>query len=274
MGFKLVEAVYRLDRNATTPSEQAVLLALAFRANDKTLLCYPKQETLVEMTHLSRATVAIALNALRQKGFLDWKSGGPSKRRGKYGQVLANDYTLKLQARGEKSKISDEGHVQQSDMAMSSHKTRPCPAAGHSHVRQSDIAMSGSQTPTENTTGKTSEITSPIPNRNDSGSESDFDKALRSMGIGVPSREGAGMPPHSQREVSPLLMALEVCGLAPGTEPYRANYRTFSGTMLRLGMERSMEIVRTFASELRQGEMDGIRNLPALLMKRLQQNCG
>ena len=138
MGFKLVEAVYRLDRNATMPSEQAVLLALAFRANDKTLLCYPKQETLVEMTHLSRATVATALNALRQKGFLDWKSGGPSKRRGKYGQVLANDYTLKLQAKGEKSKISDEGHVQQSDMAMSSHKTRPCPAAGHSHVRQSD----------------------------------------------------------------------------------------------------------------------------------------
>ena len=44
--------------------------------------------------------------------------------------------------------------------------------------------------------------------------------------------------------------------------------------MLRLGMERSMEIVRTFASELRPGEMDGIRNLPALLMKRLQQNYG
>ena len=226
------------------------------------------------MTHLSRATVATALNALRQKGFLDWKSGGPSKRRGKYGQVLSNDYTLKLQAKGEKSKISDEGHVQQSDMAMSSHKTRPCPAAGHSHVRQSDIAMSSSQTPTENTTDKTSEMTSPIPNRNDSGSESDFDKALKSMGIGVPSREGAGMPPHAQKEVSPIQMALEVCGLVPGTEPYRANYRTFSGTMLRLGMERSMEIVRTFASELRQGEMDGIRNLPALLMKRLQQNCG
>ena len=89
-----------------------------------------------------------------------------------------------------------------------------------------------------------------------------------------PPREEAGTPPYSQREVSPLLMALEVCGLAPGTEPYRANYRTFSGTMLRLGKERSMEIVRTFASELRQGEMAGIRNLPALLMKRLQQNCG
>ena len=88
------------------------------------------------------------------------------------------------------------------------------------------------------------------------------------------SREGAGTPPHSQREVSPLLMALEVCGLAPGTEPYRANYRAFSGAMLRLGMERSMEIIRTFASELRQGEMDGIRNLPALLMTRLQQNRG
>ena len=274
MGFKLVEAVYRLDRNATTPSEQAVLLALAFRANDRTLLCYPKQETLVEMTHLSRATVAVALNVLRQKGFLDWKRGGPSKRRGKYGQVLANDYTLRLSAKGEKSKISDEGHVQQSDMAMSSHKTRPCPAVGHSHVQQSDMAMSGCQTPTENTTDKTSEMTSPIPNRSDSGSESDFDKALMSMGIGVPVREGAGTSPHSQRVGSPLLMALEVCGLAPGTEPYRANYRAFSGAMLRLGMERSMEIIRTFASELRQGEMDGIRNLPALLMTRLLQNRG
>ena len=44
--------------------------------------------------------------------------------------------------------------------------------------------------------------------------------------------------------------------------------------MLKLGMERSMESVYTFASELRQGEMEGIRNLPALLMSRLQQDRG
>ena len=108
------------------------------------------------MTHLSRATVVIALNALRQKGLLDWKSGGPSKRRGKYGQVLANDYTLKLPSRGEKSKMQENGHVQ-----------------------QLDIAMSSSKTPTEIiTTDNTSETTSPIPNRSVSDSVSDFDKAF------------------------------------------------------------------------------------------------
>ena len=41
--------------------------------------------------------------------------------------------------------------------------------------------------------------------------------------------------------------------------------------MVKLGMERSMEVVRTFASEMRAGEMDNVRNLAALLMTRLQQ---
>ena len=45
MSMKLLEAVYQLDKNATTATEQAVLAALAYRANDKTHLCFPKQET-------------------------------------------------------------------------------------------------------------------------------------------------------------------------------------------------------------------------------------
>ena len=268
MGFKLVETVYRLGRDATSPAEQSVLLALAFRANDRTLLCYPKQETLVEMTHLSRATVAVALNALRKKGFLDWKRGGPSKRRGKYGQVLANDYTLKLPKIDENSKMSPKGHVQQPDIAMSSHQTRPCPAVRQGHVQQLDKAMSSSKTPTEETTANAT----PIPNRSDSGSESGFDKALRNMGLEMPPLKEE--PRRASNEGTPLLKALEVCGLTPGTDRYRDNYRAFMSAMLKLGMERSMEIVHTFASELRQGEMEGIRNLPALLMARLQQNRG
>ena len=135
MGFKLVDAVYRLDRNVTTPSEQAVLLALAFRANDKTLLCYPKQETLAEMTHLSRSTVALALNALRRKGILNWKSGGLAGRRGRLGQALANDYSLKLPINAEKDNKQEPSRVRQSDMAVSDSKTRPCPTVGHGRVR-------------------------------------------------------------------------------------------------------------------------------------------
>lgn len=273
MGFKLVDAVYRLDRNVTTPSEQAVLLALAFRANDKTLLCYPKQETLAEMTHLSRSTVALALNKLKRKGILDWRSGGPAKRRGKFGQVLANDYSLKLPKSAGKDKKQGPSNVRQPDMGLSDSRTQPCPTIRHGLVRQTDMAMSDHKTPTEETTEITSEKILPIPNIRESGAGLDFDKALKSMGIEVPS----GKRPHRQDrsyENSPLLMALHVCGIESGTERYRNNYKAFSKEMMKLGMERSMEIVRTFASELRQGELDDIDNLPALLMFRLQQDLG
>lgn len=258
MGFKLVEAVYRLRRDLTSSSEQAVLLALAFRANDKTLLCYPKQETLSAMTHLSRSAVAKALNTLKRNGIIDWNRGGASARRGKYGQTLSNDYKLKLPMAAPKSEKSDGGNVLQKDMAMSSTKTKQCPPGGQGDVLHED------------TNRKIQHNTTPIPNRRESGSDSVFDKALRSMGIEVPQpgREEDRKAPR--REDSPLLTALDVCGLTPGTDRYRSNYRAFAGAMLQLGMERSMEIVRAFASELRQGEMDNVRNLPALLMTRLK----
>ena len=270
MGFKLVDAVYRLDRNATTPSEQAVLLALAFRANDRTLLCYPKQETLAEMTHFSRSTVAIALNALKRKGILDWKSGGLMNSRGKQGRPLANDYRLKLPPAAPKRKKQEQDDATIPRTAVSDGKTPQCPTVRHSSVRQSDTVVSGSRTPTEETTSLN---LSPMPNIKDSWSGLDFDKALKSMGIEVPSKKEQ---PRQVRdyESSPLRMALHVCGIEPGTELYRNNYKAFSKEMLTLGMERSMEIVRTFASELRQGELDDIDNLPALLMFRLQQDLG
>ncbi len=67
------------------------------------------------------------------------------------------------------------------------------------------------------------------------------------------------------------MMALDLCGLSSGTDAYRDNYRAFSSVMVKLGMERSMEVVRMVASEMRAGEMDNVRNLAALLMTRLQQ---
>ena len=84
--------------------------------------------------------------------------------------------------------------------------------------------------------------------------------------MGVDSR----IKEQARYEASPLLMALRVCGLTAGTPAYRDNYRSFSSIMLQVGHERAMEVVRTFASEMRQGEMENVRNLPALLMSRLQ----
>ena len=239
MGFKLVEAVYGLDRNATTPTEQAVLLALAFRANDKTLLCYPKQDTIAEMTHLHRSTVSQCLNSLKQKGILDWKSGGLMNKRGKYGQPLANDYRLNLSTSCKKGKIK-----------------------GADSVAHGDTAVLPTPTPTENTTATPSAITTPIPNIGES--EPGFDVVLKRIGVKVPR----------PREDSPLMLALHLCGVSPNSDTYRDNYRAFSSVMVKLGMERSMEVVRTFESEMRAGEMDNVRNLAALLMTRLQQQIG
>ena len=67
------------------------------------------------------------------------------------------------------------------------------------------------------------------------------------------------------------MMALDLCGLSAETDAYRDNYRAFSSVMMKLGMERSMEVVRTFASEMRNDEMNNVRNLAALLMTRLQR---
>ena len=70
------------------------------------------------------------------------------------------------------------------------------------------------------------------------------------------------------------MLALHLCGVSPNSDTYRDNYRAFSSVMVKLGMERSMEVVRTFESEMRAGEMDNVRNLAALLMTRLQQQIG
>ena len=94
MGFKLAEAVYKIGKDVTTPTEQAVLVALAFRANDNTLLCYPKQDTLVEMTHLSRSTVAAALKSLREKQFVSWLRGGNKVKYRGHGGAVSNSYRL------------------------------------------------------------------------------------------------------------------------------------------------------------------------------------
>jgi hypothetical protein len=269
MGFKLVEVVYGLDRNATTPTEQSVLLALAFRANDKTLLCYPKQDTIAEMTHLHRVTVSQCLNSLRQKGILDWKSGGLRNKRGKYGQPLANDYRLNLSTSRNKGRVQGVDSVAHDYTAVLPTATRQCSPGLHNGVAHGYTAELPTATPTEETTANSSDLTTPIPNRG--GSEPVFDEVLKTMGVGVPRLKPRLQRVCASREDSPLMMALDLCGLSSGTDAYRDNYRAFSSVMVKLGMERSMEVVRMVASEMRAGEMDNVRNLAALLMTRLQQ---
>ena len=75
MGFKYTHRVYN-DVKDTSATEQQVLALLAHFVDDKTGLCYPSIETLARQTHLGRATVIRRLDALKQKGYLKWISGG------------------------------------------------------------------------------------------------------------------------------------------------------------------------------------------------------
>ena len=88
----------------------------------------------------------MGLNSLRERGFIEWKSGGLTKKRGKYGQPLANDYTLKIPIDKEKCEDKSAGRAVHNSMAMSPRTT-----------------------PTEITTKNKKEIS----NRNSAGVESD-----------------------------------------------------------------------------------------------------
>ena len=111
MSLKLLEAVYSLDKKATTATEQAVLAALAYRANDKTRLCFPKQETIAAMTHLHRSTVVSCLNSLRERGFIEWKSGGLTKNEGNTVSRWQMTILSKFQSTRKNVRISQQAGV-------------------------------------------------------------------------------------------------------------------------------------------------------------------
>ena len=146
MGFHLVNAFYHLERPAPTEGGKsgrsdalthAVLIYLAFRADDKTLICWPSQGNIAAATHMSRPSVNMALNALCEQGVLKWTEGGVNnKNRTKHGEYLANEYTLVLpegvreeyeRTTGRKvaTKEEDGGHANNVNTTVPTVFTRP-----------------------------------------------------------------------------------------------------------------------------------------------------
>ena len=256
MGFKLVERVYNLDKKATSPSEQAVLLALAYRANDRTLFCYPKQETLAEMTHLSRATVVNALNALRRNDFIDWKSGGLANKKGKYGRPLSNDYKLNLPLGKSKiEKISSEPSVQQLDTAVSNSKT---PTVIYNNNLTNNKLNNDTNSRLRN-----------IASGLDFWGESEMPMPLQTTRVANGNTVAAAG--RKMQDSTPIHLALRLCNLKPNTPEYRDNYKAFLSVMSKVGMDRSLDILHAIKSEERQGELEGIKHMPAFIMSRLKE---
>ena len=230
MGYHLAETVYRIERGITSPSEQAVLAALAFRTNDKTLLCYPKQDTIVRMTHLSRSTVAAALKSLRAKKFITWIRGGNAVKRRKGGSTVSNVYALNIRMLGE----------------LTGRKMPIAEAAA-----KLGAAEAGDAKPDAGADGAAANQPAAVQTVDDDDSR--------------------------VKNFSPIRWALAILGFVPGTRAYKDNYHAYMKWMKLLGEERSRQVVRDFARDLRDQEFEFCDNLPGLMMSRLQdavEFCG
>lgn len=72
MSYEYSLAVYKNVKN-TTPTQQAVLAALAFCRNHKTGQCNPSHQTLSDMTHFGANTIPRAIKELESSGYLTRK---------------------------------------------------------------------------------------------------------------------------------------------------------------------------------------------------------
>jgi hypothetical protein len=89
--------------------------------------------------------------------------------------------------------------------------------------------------------------------------------------VGNEGNNRAAAAGRNREEEGPMLLAMKLCRIERNTSEYRDNYRAFFSIMSKLGVSRSFDILHAIASEEKQGELDGIKNMPAFIMSRLQQ---
>lgn len=234
MGFKYTHRVYN-DVQGTTPTEQQVLALLAHIADDRTGTCFPSIETLARQSHLHRVTVMRALNGLKERGLLKWISGGRKKK----GRVLSNLYKLELPEPLPKTHDPDTEQYWSDHKPPVAYKKSPIDHPEDLHVMTAD---------------------GDVPGRFDLGvarRTGILDEALKKI-------EDAGKEVKRRTTVSLVEMAMS----AAETSSLEDN-RTFQRIMMHRDSENCRETIYQFDSEKRAGEFRKIKNLPALLTKRL-----
>lgn len=267
MGFKYTDRVYRFV-TGTTPTEQLVLAVLAHIVNDKNGEGFPSITTIVKRSHLGRSTVMRSLDVLRDKGLLKWKPGGRTKN----GRVLSNLYVLTLpKAQKERKKQSDverwddidnsQDWVSERDGYPSQSETPHSPAAGPlpsqsgtpTYMETSIDHPDGHHPPPEASGATPGRFELGVARRNGT-----LDDVLEKM-------DAAARFSRRIKEEGPVKMAME----AAETNKVE-DRKTFSLVMITKSPQDCVDEICRFESEKRQGEMSQIRNLPALLTKRLK----
>ena len=267
MGFKYTHRVYN-DVKDTSPTEQQVLALLAHFVDDKTGLCYPSIETLARQTHLGRATVIRRLDALKQKGYLKWISGG----RKKGGRVLSNLYKLTLPKPAPKrdetvlpefwedvdnspSRVSHcDGYPSHSETPHSLTVRLPPVSQCDPIIYESSKENPDDHNPPHDAAGVE------MPGRFDFGvarRDGTLDDVLRKI-------DAASQKMKRREERSLLQLAIDATG-----KDDMENRKTFAKVMIGKNADDCREAIYRFESERRAGEFAKIQNLAALLTKRL-----
>lgn len=91
-GFHQINNQTMLDiLNQLGPGAFAVYSVLLMRKNTQTGLCFPSMATITKDSGVSLPTVKRCLSALRDKGFIDWTTGGYDH---ETGTNKSNSYTI------------------------------------------------------------------------------------------------------------------------------------------------------------------------------------
>ena len=245
MSIRRIESAYAtfLDDRKMSAAEMSVLVALAYVANEKRNEdCYPSDSYLKLLTHLGDRTIRSARNNLRSRKIIDWVSGGM----GRQGGNTSNRYMflfphLKMSSRRERYQ-----QLAEPPTAQVAVPTAPAAVPYGTSCRTLRHQL---PTNSERTRNRTSE----------SNIEFRFDP-------GVVDKSGKESEELKKRESLSLVdEAMKACGVSD-----MENKRTFSSLMLAKNPDSCYEVIRTFESEVRQGEHLKARNLAAILTKRLK----
>ena len=267
MGFKYTHRVYN-DVHDTRPSEQQVLALLAHFADDKTGQCFPSIETLARQSHLSHSTVMRCLDSLKKKGYLKWIPGGRKKR----GRVLSNLYKLTLPKPAPKrdeitlsefwedvdnspSRVAQCDGYPSHTATPHSRTVRPLPVAQRDTIiYRTSIENPGDHNP------PTDAADMEMPGRFDLG------VARRDGTLGDVLKKLDSVAQEMKRREEKSLVQCAVEATDKGDVD---NRKTFAKVMLDKNPDDCREEIYRFASERRAGEFSKIKNLAALLTKRL-----
>ena len=263
-------AAYSLDDYTLTAPEQSVLVALAFRINPKSLKCCPAGDNLEKLTRLGHTAIRGALNGLRDKGLIDWKSGGMKNKRGKDGRLLANDYVLnllveKVKEEMEKKRKDRQRKDRQAAPAVAASRSSPRPLDGHCSSRQTATAVAATRSPTINMNKNKNNIEREAPKSDGNGSV--YNEALKVLDLKVPKVT----VPSPQAKMSPVGKALNACGVKPGTDSYQQYYKAFSREMICIGESEMTDILQTFDNDVQQGKLKDCPSLPQEFLRRVKE---